>query len=241
MPSIIEVRGLAHRYRGPAGDIPVLGDLDLDVEPASFVALVGVSGAGKTTLLAILGGLERPQSGTVLVGGHDLATLGSAGLAAHRRRTVGFVFQHFGLMEALTARENVELALTCAGASRRKRRARALELLDQVGLASRADHLPGRLSGGEQQRVGIARALANRPPVLLADEPTGALDSDGGEEILELFRRLHDDTGQTILLITHDQPVADAASRLVRMKDGRVIDDGIATAVGSTASARASE
>jgi putative ABC transport system ATP-binding protein len=126
MGPIIDVRGLAHRYQGPAGEIPVLADLDLEVEPGSFVALVGASGAGKTTLLAILGGLERPQSGVVLVGGHDLATLGAAGLAAHRRRTVGFVFQHFGLMEALTSRENVELALTVAGTPAPARRARAL-------------------------------------------------------------------------------------------------------------------
>ncbi|MEP7104504.1 MAG: ABC transporter ATP-binding protein, partial [Chloroflexota bacterium] len=184
MGSLIEVRALAHRYRGPAGEIPVLGGLDLDVEPGSFVALVGASGAGKTTLLAILGGLEPVQSGRVVVGGQDLATLGSAGLARHRRRTVGFVFQHFGLMEALTARENVELALTFAGAPRRTRRGRALELLDDVGLAGRADHLPGRLSGGEQQRVGIARALANRRPLLLADEPTGNLDRRTGDSVL---------------------------------------------------------
>jgi putative ABC transport system ATP-binding protein len=222
MAPIIEVRGLAHRYRGPAGEVPVLSGVDLEVEPGSFVALVGVSGAGKTTLLAILGGLERPQSGWVRVGGHDLATLGGAGLAAHRRRTVGFVFQHFGLMEALTARENVELALTFAGAARRPRRARALELLDQVGLGERADHLPGRLSGGEQQRVGIARALANRPPVLLADEPTGNLDRQSGDSVLELLESARREQGCAVVLVTHEERAAARADRVLVLEGGRL-------------------
>ncbi|HEY8641431.1 MAG TPA: ABC transporter ATP-binding protein [Candidatus Dormibacteraeota bacterium] len=222
MAPIIEVRGLAHGYQGPAGPIPVLADLDLEVDPGSFVALVGPSGAGKTTLLAILGGLERPQSGVVLVGGHDLLTLGAAGLAAHRRRTVGFVFQHFGLMEALTARENVELALTVAGTPVRARRARALELLEQVGLAPRADHLPGRLSGGEQQRVGIARALANRPPVLLADEPTGNLDRRSGDLVLELLETARRETGCAVVLVTHEEHAAARADRTWLLEQGRL-------------------
>jgi putative ABC transport system ATP-binding protein len=222
MPPIIEVQRLAHCYRGPAGEIPVLAGLDLEVEPASFVALVGPSGAGKTTLLAILGGLERPQSGAVRVGGHDLATLGSAGLADHRRLTVGFVFQHFGLMEALTARENVELALTFAGTPGRGRRARSLELLDQVGLTSRADHLPSRLSGGEQQRVGLARALANRPPVLLADEPTGNLDRRSGEHVLELLESARREHGCAVVLVTHEEQAAARADRVLVLDGGKL-------------------
>jgi len=222
MAPIIEVRGLAHRYQGPGGEIPVLAGLDLEVEPGAFVALVGRSGAGKTTLLAILGGLERPQSGVVVVGGVDMVTLNGRQLAAHRRRTVGFVFQHFGLMEALTARENVELALTVAGAPVRARRARALELLEQVGLAPRSDHLPGRLSGGEQQRVGIARALANRPPVLLADEPTGNLDRRSGELVLELLEAARRDTGCAVVLVTHEEHAAARADRAWLLDNGRL-------------------
>ncbi len=219
---IVEVRGLSHRYQGPAGEISVLSGLDLEVEPGSFVALVGPSGAGKTTLLAILGGLERPQAGSVRVGGHDLAGLGSSGLAEHRRRAVGFVFQHFGLMEALTARENVELALTFAGAPPRARRARALELLAEVGLAGRAEHLPGRLSGGEQQRVGIARALANRPPVLLADEPTGNLDARPGEQVLQLLETARRERGCAVLLVTHEERAAARAERVLLLEAGRL-------------------
>jgi putative ABC transport system ATP-binding protein len=186
------------------------------------VALIGASGAGKTTLLAILGGLERPQSGVVLVGGHDLARLGAAGLAAHRRRTVGFVFQHFGLMEAMTSRENVELALTVAGTPARARRARTFELLEQVGLVPRADHLPGRLSGGEQQRVGIARALANRPLVLLADEPTGNLDRNSGNLVLDLLEAARREQGCAVVLVTHEEQAAARADRALILEQGRL-------------------
>ena len=219
---LVEVRGLSHRYQGPAGEIPVLSGLDLEVEPGSFVALVGPSGAGKTTLLAILGGLERPHAGSVRIGGRDLAGLGPGGLAEHRRRTVGFVFQHFGLMEALTARENIELALTFAGMASRARRPRALELLDQVGLSGRAEHLLGRLSGGEQQRVGIARALANRPPVLLADEPTGNLDMRSGEQVLQLLESARREQGCAVLLVTHEERAAARADRVLLLEGGRL-------------------
>ncbi|HEV3225492.1 MAG TPA: ABC transporter ATP-binding protein, partial [Acidimicrobiales bacterium] len=172
----IQVHGLAHRFTTSAAPLTILDNLHLDVEPGDHVALVGPSGAGKSTLLALLGGLEPPQSGAVIVDGQDLATLSGDGLAEFRRRTVGFVFQHFGLLDTLTAAENIELAAMLDGAGRRHRRRRALELLDAVGLAERATHQPGQLSGGERQRVAIARALANRPRLLLADEPTGNLD-----------------------------------------------------------------
>jgi putative ABC transport system ATP-binding protein len=202
---------------------------------------MGPSGCGKSTLLNIIAGLDVPDEGEVFVAGESLKDKDANELARMRRTHIGIVFQFFNLLESMTVQENVVMPALIAGLKRKQAETRARDLLDLLSLPDKAKASPATLSGGQRQRLAIARALANRPTVLLADEPTGALDSDGGEEILELFRRLHDDTGQTILLITHDQPVADAASRLVRMKDGRVIDDGIATAVGNTASARASE
>jgi putative ABC transport system ATP-binding protein len=192
-------------------------------------------------LLNIIAGLDVPDEGEVFVAGESLKDKDANELARMRRTHIGIVFQFFNLLESMTVQENVVMPALIAGLKRKQAETRARDLLDLLSLPDKAKASPATLSGGQRQRLAIARALANRPTVLLADEPTGALDSDGGEEILELFRRLHDDTGQTILLITHDQPVADAASRLVRMKDGRVIDDGIAAAVGNTASARASE
>src|SRR4051794_24042151 len=171
----ITVRGLSHRYVTASGGLTVLAGLDLDVPAGSHVSLTGPSGSGKSTLLSLLGGLERPQGGTVVVGDHDLSTLAGDGLAAYRRTTVGFVFQHFGLLDTLTAAENVELALTLAGVRGGRRSRRAAELLDAVGLGARARHQPSQLSGGERQRVAIARALANEPQLVLADEPTGNL------------------------------------------------------------------
>src|SRR5262245_17639610 len=171
----ISVRGLTHRYPAPEGTLAVLEGVDLDVPAGGYVTVTGPSGAGKSTLLSVLGGLEVLQEGSASVGDVDLAGLAGDQLAAYRRTTVGFVFQHFGLLEALTAAENVELAAGLAGVAPGARRRRAAELLDAVGLAGRARHQPLQLSGGERQRVAIARALANRPRLLLADEPTGNL------------------------------------------------------------------
>ena len=237
----VVVQNVYRTFEAETAPVRALRGADLTVTMGEFVAVMGPSGCGKSTLLNIIAGLDVPDEGEVFVAGESLKNKDANELARMRRTHIGIVFQFFNLLESMTVQENVVMPALIAGLKRKQAETRARDLLDLLSLPDKAKASPATLSGGQRQRLAIARALANRPTVLLADEPTGALDSDGGEEILELFRRLHDDTGQTILLITHDQPVADAASRLVRMKDGRVIDDGIATAVGSTASARASE
>jgi lipoprotein-releasing system ATP-binding protein len=196
--------------------------VDLTIERGRHVALTGESGQGKTTLLALLGGLLRPQSGEILIAGQDLRRLPADAMARFRSRTVGFVFQHHGLLEGLTALENVTLAMQLAGASRSECRRRAHELLEEVGLAGRMDHLPGRLSGGERQRVALARALANRPAVILADEPTGNLDESNGERVLGLLEQARRDYGSTLLIVTHDRTVAARAERRHRLEGGRL-------------------
>jgi putative ABC transport system ATP-binding protein len=240
----VVVQNVYRTFEAETAPVRALRGADLTVTMGEFVAVMGPSGCGKSTLLNIIAGLDVPDEGEVFVAGESLRNKDANELARMRRTHIGIVFQFFNLLESMTVQENVVMPALIAGLKRKQAETRARDLLDLLSLPDKAKASPATLSGGQRQRLAIARALANRPTVLLADEPTGALDSDGGEEILELFRRLHDDTGQTILLITHDQPVADAASRLVRMKDGRVIDDGIAaagTAVGNTASARASE
>ena len=236
----VVVQNVYRTFEAETAPVRALRGADLTVTMGEFVAVMGPSGCGKSTLLNIIAGLDVPDEGEVFVAGESLKDKDANELARMRRTHIGIVFQFFNLLESMTVQENVVMPALIAGVKRKQAETRARDLLDLLSLPDKAKASPATLSGGQRQRLAIARALANRPTVLLADEPTGALDSDGGEEILELFRRLHDDTGQTILLITHDQPVADAASRLVRMKDGRVIDDGIA-AVGNTASARASE
>jgi len=222
--SRIVVEGLAHRYRSPAGEVSVLDGLDLTVEAGSHVALTGASGSGKSTLLCILGGLEPPQEGSVSVGDQDLAGLSRSDLAAFRRETVGFVFQHFGLLEALTAAENIELAGALAGARPADRRRRAVALLDAVDLGDRAGHRPIELSGGERQRVAIARALANSPSVILADEPTGNLDQTSTDRVVALLERLPADHGCTLLIVTHDQAIAARAERQLHLAGGRLAE-----------------
>src|SRR5918996_2712772 len=219
----IAVRGLTHRYPAPGGDLAVLADVRLDVPPGGYVAVTGPSGAGKSTLLSVLGGLEPLQEGAATVGGIDLARLRGDDLAAYRRAAVGFVFQHFGLLEALTAAENVELAGTLAGRRTTARRRRAAELLAAVGLADRADHRPLQLSGGERQRVAIARALANRPRLLLADEPTGNLDEGSATAVIELLERLRRERGCTLLVVTHNRALAARAPRCVALDRGILV------------------
>ena len=217
----IAVRGLTHRYPAPEGVLDVLAGVDLDVPAGGYVAVSGPSGAGKSTLLAVLGGLEPLQEGTATVGATDLAGLAGDDLAAYRRATVGFVFQHFGLLEALTALENVELAAVLAGVRPGARRKRAAELLDAVGLGHRARHQPLQLSGGERQRVAIARALANRPRLLLADEPTGNLDEGSATTVIELLEQLRIEHGCTLLVVTHNRALAARAPQRVTLESGR--------------------
>jgi putative ABC transport system ATP-binding protein len=194
----------------------------LDVPAGAYVTLQGASGAGKTTLLALLGGLDRPQAGELQVAGQDLASLSGDALAAYRRSTVGFVFQHFGLLPTMSALENVELAATLAGSSRRHRRTLATELLAAVGLAERLEHRPSQLSGGERQRVGLARALVNAPALVLADEPTGNLDEDTARHTIELLEATHRRLGFTLLVVTHNASLAARAPVRLRLDGGRV-------------------
>src|SRR4051794_23390522 len=218
----IRARSLRHTYVTREGPLAVLDGVDLDIPAGGYAVLTGPSGAGKSTLLGLLGGLERPQSGSLVVGDHDLSALAGDGLAAYRRTTVGFVFQHFGLLDTLTAAENIELALLLAGVRGAARRSRALELLGAVGVAERATHRPFALSGGERQRVAIARALANWPQLLLADEPTGNLDEDAAVQVVELLETLPASHGCTLVLVTHNRMLAARADRRLRLQDGHV-------------------
>ena len=223
--SAVEVRAVYRTFEQDTAPVRALRGADLAVGHGEFVAVMGPSGCGKSTLLSVIAGLDVPDEGEVVVAGASLAGMDENALALMRRRHVGIVFQFFNLLEGMTVLENVVMPAVIAGRKRRAAESRARDLLDLLGIGDKAKQAPGVLSGGQRQRLAIARALANEPTLVLADEPTGALDSEGGDEVLELFRRLHQG-GQTILLVTHDQPVADAAQRIVRMKDGRVIDDG---------------
>ena len=220
--STVHVRGVNHIYHAGQSIVRALDDINLDVPAGGYVALMGPSGAGKSTLLSLIGGLERPQSGTVRVGDHDLMRLHGDALAAYRRNTVGFVFQHFGLLDLLSAVENIELAASLS-ASRADRRQQALGLVDQVGLNGRADHHPSQLSGGERQRVAIARALVNDPGLILADEPTGNLDGSSAMRVLDLLERIHAERGCTLIVVTHNEAVGERADRRYRMDDGRLL------------------
>ena len=216
----IACRGLTRRHKSGSGYLEVLQDVELEVERGSFVAIVGPSGSGKSTLLALLAGLDRADGGEVLYDGKSLAELDEDGLARWRRGRVGFVFQSFQLFGHLTARENVLLPLEIGGIEDAK--ARAERLLREVGLGDRGHHYPSQLSGGEQQRVALARAFAGAPELLLADEPTGNLDAANGRMVLELFERLRQELGTTVVLVTHDPAIADLADARVYLEAGRV-------------------
>jgi ABC-type lipoprotein export system ATPase subunit len=221
---VLRTRGLRKDFGKGEGLVRAVDEVDLEVAPAETVAVMGPSGCGKSTLLHILGGLERPSSGEVMLAGSRLDQMGERALARLRRTAVGFVFQAFHLIDELTARENVELPALLAGRSPRAARRRATELLDRVGLADRAKFLPAALSGGQRQRVAIVRALSNDPMVVLADEPTGNLDSAATLEVLRLFDSLRS-TGQTLVIVTHDPRIAATADRLISMRDGAFVDE----------------
>jgi ABC-type lipoprotein export system ATPase subunit len=220
----IVVRGLSHRYSTSAGSLTVLEGINFEVPAAGYAALTGPSGAGKTTLLSLLGGLEAVQEGQVRVDGVDLSTLSGDGLAAYRRTTVGFVFQHFGLLDTLTAAENLELARALTGTPLRRRRQEARDLLGAVGLRGREDHLPKQLSGGERQRVAIARAVSNGPRLLLADEPTGNLDEDSAAKVMTLLEALPSERGVTVVVVTHNRAIARRAPFRLALDAGRLTD-----------------
>ena len=220
-PPVVEARGVTRTFPMPAGPVVAVRDLDVTIAPGELVSICGPSGCGKSTLLHILGCVDAPSQGQLLVDGVDVSTLGDAERSAIRLSKIGFVFQRFFLLPMLTAAENVELPQAEAGRPRAERRSRTRELLDYVGLAHRAHHRPSQLSGGEAQRVAIARALANRRRLLLADEPTGELDQATGQQIVGLFERVHAD-GTTVVVVTHDPAIAARSPRVLFMRDGRL-------------------
>jgi putative ABC transport system ATP-binding protein len=223
--SLIALRDVSKVYGSGGAAVRAVDRVNLSVCTGELVLLLGPSGAGKTTLLSLIGGLLHPTSGAIHVAGAELHTLSPLALSRFRLRRIGFVFQFFQLLSALTASENVEVVLRLGGLARKAARQRAEELLTQLGLSSRLSHLPAELSGGEKQRVALARALALRPPLLIADEPTGSLDSRSGEEVICLFRRLVDEEGHTVLIASHDQRIVPVASRVLRCEDGRLREE----------------
>jgi len=226
MDPVIELRRVTRRYAGKR-TVTALDDVSLQIERGEMVAIMGASGSGKSTLLNLIGGLDRMTSGELLVDGESLGGLGDQGLTRIRRDKIGFVFQFFNLLPTLSCLENVALPLHLRGWPRARVEERAKEVLGHVRLAPRLDHLPDELSGGERQRVAIARALSVYPPVLLADEPTGNLDSATGIEILDLIQHLHCTFGSTVLIVTHDREVASRCPRVISLRDGRIVEDTI--------------
>lgn len=225
---LIRAVALSRHYKLGPSIIRAVDEVSLKIARGEFVALLGASGSGKSTLLHLLAGLDRPTSGSIEVEGRDLAGLSAGELAAYRRNTVGMVFQSFNLVPSMTIGENVELPMRFAETDRSERSLRLRQALDRVGLGARTNHRQGEISGGEQQRAALARALVNQPALLLADEPTGNLDSRTGEEIMNLIREFNETLGMTVLLVTHERPLAERyARRLLNMADGKLLVDGI--------------
>ncbi len=220
---LIRIRGVTRIYDTGRVEVPALRGVDLDVDEGEFVAIIGHSGSGKTTLMNIIGCLDRPTDGTYRIAGTDVHDLDDDELARVRSRTIGFVFQDYNLLPRTTALENVATPLLYQGMGRRERLARAKAPLERLGLGDRLDHEPSELSGGQQQRVAIARALVTEPALILADEPTGNLDTASGEEVMSIFRQLNDE-GRTIVLITHEAEVAAQARRQIHVRDGRIVE-----------------
>ena len=229
---LIDIKDLYKIYNeGQESEVRALDGVTLQIDRGEFVAIIGQSGSGKSTLMNILGCLDIPTYGDYHLDGTDVTELTDRQLAHIRNKQIGFIFQGYNLIPALSARENVELPLIYQGVGMGQRAERAMESLERVGMADRADHKPSEMSGGQQQRVAIARAIAARPPIIMADEPTGALDSKTGRQVLEILHSLHED-GSTIILITHDNGIAATAERIVRLSDGHIISDGTREEVG---------
>ncbi|HEX3465202.1 MAG TPA: ABC transporter ATP-binding protein [Candidatus Elarobacter sp.] len=226
MTPVVDVRALRKVYPLDGGeDVVALRGVDLTIDPGEFVAVMGPSGSGKSTFMHIVGLLDRPTSGEYRFAGNEVSALGADALADLRSRALGFVFQAYNLLPRTTAIENVELPMVYAGVPAATRRKAALEALDAVGLAKYAQHQPNQLSGGQQQRVAIARSIVNQPQLILADEPTGALDTASSEDVMALFRRLNEERGMTVMLVTHEPDVAAHARRLVSFRDGHIVSD----------------
>ena len=223
--TVLETIGLRREYRVGRDAVVALGGVDISIQKGEFVAIVGPSGCGKSTLLNLLGGLDQPTKGKVFLDGQNLADFSEEQLASLRRQKMGFIFQRHDLFPVLTARENIEFPLLLGGMLPSERTKRADELLNQIGLSEKADHLPDELSGGQQQRVGIARALANDPLILLADEPTGNLDSATSAEIINILIELTRNQGLTLVMVTHDPEVADQADRKLALRDGQIVNE----------------
>ncbi|WP_314983844.1 ABC transporter ATP-binding protein [uncultured Veillonella sp.] len=226
--TVIDIQGITKTYVNGKLSVPVLHGIDLVVNKGEFVSIMGPSGSGKSTFMNILGCLDRPTTGSYRLNGDEVATLSDDELAYVRNKQIGFVFQSFNLLTKLTALENVVLPMIYAGVNKKMRIERASQLLQSVGLDERMDHLPSELSGGQRQRVAIARALANNPAIIMADEPTGNLDSKSTIDVMNIFRGLHDE-GRTILLVTHEPDIATYASRNVVLKDGIIVEDSFSS------------
>ena len=227
MDSMINMRGIVKRfYIGQPNELEILHGIDLDVTKGEFLSIVGASGSGKSTLMNLIGALDRPTSGTYFLDGQDVGQADDLTLSAIRCNKVGFVFQNFNLIPRTNALKNVELPMMYAGVPQRQRTERAMALLDMVEMTDRMYHQPNELSGGQKQRVAIARAMANDPAIVLADEPTGALDSKTGRLVMDIFHRLNRDQGKTVILITHNRELAKETSRIVTMRDGMLYEEG---------------
>ena len=222
--SLIEIRDMYKIYNPGENEVRAIDGINLTIEHGEFVAIIGQSGSGKSTLMNMLGLLDVPTSGKYLLDGQDVDGLSDDELSEIRNKEIGFIFQGFNLITSLTAVENVELPLVYRGMKKEERNKLAIDALNRVGLSHRLDHLPKQMSGGQQQRVAIARAVAARPPIILADEPTGNLDSHSGVEVMKILHELHEE-GRTVILITHDNEIANEAQRVIRIQDGQIVSD----------------
>jgi putative ABC transport system ATP-binding protein len=236
MTDVVRTQDLRKTYESEGVPVRALRGVDMKIASAEFVAVMGPSGCGKSTLLNLIAGLDKPTDGEIYLADNTLSDKDENQLARLRRKHIGIVFQFFNLLEGMSVLENVTLPAIIAGSSRKQAETRARDLLDLLGLSDKAKNAPGVLSGGQRQRLAIARALANQPTLVLADEPTGSLDSAGGAEVLGLFKRLHDD-GQTIMLVTHDAKVASAADRIVQLADGRIVGEPEPAVIAQAAAA----